>query len=152
MHLYLTKYSHLNSSYVNNDGQALYKVKTPFKLLSIDMVSTITSILPGDIRPSSSGTNDDLYDMISDNDVKGDVEFDEVPKDDVDEKEGPMEEIGLRDQFAHLAEIKFKMITSDVMRYRGEEYKTNEIFTKKEWGYYDRYDASLYIDWEHQHH
>ena len=59
------------------------------------MVSTITSILPGDIRPSSSGTNDDLYDMISDNDVKGDVEFDEVPKDDVDEKEGPMEEIGL---------------------------------------------------------
>jgi hypothetical protein len=111
MHLYLTKSSHLNSSYVNNDGQVLYKVKTPFKLLSIGMVSTITSILPGDIRPSSSGTSDDLYDMISDNDVKGNVAFDEVPKDDVDEKEDPTEEIGLRDQFAHLAEIKFKMIT-----------------------------------------
>jgi hypothetical protein len=34
------------------------------------------------------------------------------------------------------------------MRYRGAEYKTNEFFTKKEWGYYDRY-ASLYIEWEH---
>ena len=151
MHLYLTKFSHLNSSYVNDNGQVLYKVKTPFKLLSIGMVTTITTILPEDIRtPSSSGTSDNLYDTISDNDVKGDVEFDGVPRDDVDEKEDQIdsEKIELRDRFAHLAEIKFKMITSSVMRYRGEELKTSEFFTKKEWGYYDRY-APLYIEWEH---
>lgn len=150
MHLYLTKSSHLNSSYVNGDGQALYKVKTPFKLLSMGMASTITRILPEDIRsPSSSGISDDPYDLISDNDVKDDVEFVEVPNNDVEDKENPTEDIDLRDRFAHLAEIKFKMIASSVMRYRGEEYKTSDLFTKKEWGYYDRY-ASLYIVWEHR--
>ncbi|KAF8352172.1 hypothetical protein F5887DRAFT_16376 [Amanita rubescens] len=45
MHLYLTNRSHLNCSYINDHGQLLYKVETPFKLSGL--VSTITSASAG---------------------------------------------------------------------------------------------------------
>jgi hypothetical protein len=147
MHLYLTGRSHLNSSYVNNDGQVLYKVETPFKF--VGLVSTITSALPGDIPVSSPSRINDPppYDQIGDNNVKGDVEYDEIPDDDVDGKhidhEPAKEVIELPDRFAHLAEIKFNRITSSLMRYRGEEYETSSFFTKKELGWHGRY-AFLY--------
>jgi hypothetical protein len=141
MHLYLSKSSHLNSSYVNDDGQVLYKVETPFQF-KFGLVSTIKSTLPDYIpAPGSSKINGPPpYESISDNDVKGDVEFDAAPDDDVDENDVGLEDAAeLRDRFAHLAEIKFNKITSSVMRYRGEEFKTSEFFTKKELGWFGRY-------------
>ncbi|SRR6266576_4479865 len=144
MHLYLSKCSHLNSSYVNDDGQVLYKVETPFQF-KFGLVSTIKSALPSYIpAPGSSKINvTPPYESISDNDVEGDVEYDAVPDDDVDGKDISPESKDdvelLRDRFAHLAEIKFNKITSSVMRYRGEEYKTSEFFTKKELCWFGRY-------------
>lgn len=63
MHLYLTKCSHLNSSYVDDDGQVLYVVETPFKLFS--QVSTITSALSGDITSTSKINEPPPYDPIN---------------------------------------------------------------------------------------
>jgi hypothetical protein len=158
MLLYLTKRSHLNSLYVNNNGQVLYKVETPFNLSGL--VSTIKSALPGDIpAPGSSRISDtpSSYDAISDNnddDVKLDGEpeddVDEEPDDDVaeepedvgDEKDGPDEDIELLNRFAHLAEIKFNTIASSVIRYRGEEYETRKFFTRK-FGWEGRYVPPL---------
>jgi len=130
MHLFLSKCSHLNSSYVNDDGQVLYKVETPFKFFGL--ISTIKSALPGDIpTPGSSRINGPRpYESISDNNVKGDVDEKET---DFESKED--------DRFAYLAEIKFKKITSSVMRYRGEEYETCKFFTKKELGWFGRHRA-----------
>jgi len=109
-------------------------------------VSTIKSALPGDIpAPGPSRINGPpLHDLINDNDVKDDIQYDVVPADDVDEedtdyelKEGEAELRGVR--FAHLAEIKFHDIRSSVIRYHGEEYETSKFFTKKEMGWYGRY-------------
>jgi hypothetical protein len=142
MHLYLSKRSHLNSSYVNDDGQVLYKVETPFKF-KFGMVSTIKSALPSYIpAPGSSNINGPPgppYEPISDNGVQGDVEYDAVPDDDDDENDIGFEDAQLCNRFTHLAEIKFNTIASSVMRYRGEEYKTCKFFTKKELGWYGRY-------------
>ena len=151
MHLYLSKCSHLNSSYVDDDGRVLYKVETPFKF-KFGMVSTIKSVLPSYIpAPGSSNINGPRpYESISDNEVEGDVEYDAVPDDDVDERDIGFEDAELRDRFAHLAEIKFNKITSSVMRYRGEEYKTCKFFTKKELGWYGRYAPFQVINREHQ--
>ncbi|KAF8352171.1 hypothetical protein F5887DRAFT_1068518 [Amanita rubescens] len=142
MHLFLSKSSHLNSSYVNDDGQVLYKVKTPFQF-KFGLVSTIKSALPDYIpAPGSSKINGPPpYKSTSDNDVKGDVEFDATPDDDVDADDVGLEDAELRERFAHLAEIKFNKITSSVMRYRGEEFKTSEFFTKKELGWFGRHRA-----------
>lgn len=71
MHLYLTKCSHLNSSYVNDDDQLLYKVETPFKFFG--PVSTITSALSGDISSSGKISSPPPYDAIDRNGVKGQV-------------------------------------------------------------------------------
>lgn len=136
MHLYLTKRSHLNSSYVNDAGQVLYKVETPFRL--VGLVSTIKSVLPGDIGAPDPGPNKvnetSPQDQISDNDVEGDVEYDVVPNDDENDIEQEAnEETELQIRFAHLAEVKFNRITSSVIRFRGEEYETRTLFTRKEW-------------------
>ncbi len=84
MHLYLTKRSHLNSSYVNNDGQVLYKVETPYRL--VGRASAIKCALPGDIDAPLAGSNrineTSPYDQTNDIDVEGDVEYDVVPNDD----------------------------------------------------------------------
>ena len=141
MHIYLTRRSHLNSLYVNNDGQVLYKVQTPFKF--VRLVSTIKSALPGDIpAPGSSRISDAPPTPSSDNGVEGDDEFDEALDDDVDESDEPKEDTELCGRFAHLAEIKFGL-TSSVIRYRGDEYETNKFFTKKEYGWHGWY-APLY--------
>jgi hypothetical protein len=135
MHLYLTKRSHLNSSYVNNDGQVLYKVETPYRL--VGLASTIKSALPGDIgAPGPNRMNETSpHGQTSDNDVEGDVEYDVVPNDDDenDIEHEANEETELQVRFAHLAEIKFNRITSSVIRFRGEEYETRKFFTRKEW-------------------
>lgn len=145
MHLYLTKRSHLNSLYVNDDGQVLYKVETPFRFLGL--MSTIKSVLPSDVvrAPGPSRINEPPpYGPVNDNDVKDDVQYDAVPADDVDgedtdyeSKEDEAELVGVR--FTHLAEIKFNDVMSSVIRYHGEEYETNEFFTQKEMGWYGRY-------------
>ncbi|KAF8352175.1 hypothetical protein F5887DRAFT_912732 [Amanita rubescens] len=113
MHLYLTKCSHLNSSYVDDDGQLLYKVETPFKFFG--PVSTITSALSGDISSASKISSPPPYDVIDGNGVKG------------------QEHAKLSDQLAHLAEIKFNTISSSVMSYDGKVYETSQFFSKKGW-------------------
>ncbi|KAF8352176.1 hypothetical protein F5887DRAFT_912733 [Amanita rubescens] len=132
MHLYLTKRSHLNSSYVNNDGKVLYKVETPYRL--VGLASTIKSALPGDIGAPGPNRMSETspHDQTSDNDVEGDVEYDVVPNDD-DENDIEHEETELQVRFAHLAGVKFNRITSSVIRFRGEEYETRKFFTRKEW-------------------
>jgi len=146
MHLYLTKRSHLNSLYVNDDGQVLYKVKTPFRFLGL--VSTIKSALPGDIpAPCPSRINGPPpHGPINDNDVNDDsVQYDAVPGDDIDgedtDDESREDKGELHVRFAHLAEIKFNNIMSSVIRYHGEEYETGKFFTKKEMGWYGRRHA-----------
>jgi hypothetical protein len=47
MHLILSHSSPINSVYSNEDGQAIYKVHSPFKF--IGRTSTISRILPNDI-------------------------------------------------------------------------------------------------------
>ena len=122
MHLYLSKCSHLNSSYVNDDGQVLYKVETPFKFFGL--VSTIKSAVPGYVpAPGSSNINrPPPYELISDDEVQSDAGYDAI------------------------AEIKFNMITSSVMRYRGEEYETSKFFTKKGLGCFGRCAPFQVID------
>jgi len=145
MLLYLTKRSHLNSSYLNNDGQVLYKVETPNWL--VGRVSTIKSALPGDIGvPGPQKMNETSpCDQISDNDVEGDVEYDAVSNhdDENDIEREAKEETELQVRFAHLAEIKFNRITSSVIRFRGEEYETDKLFTRKEWGAHGRHRAFI---------
>jgi len=51
MHLVLSRRSHLNAVYSNEDGQAIYKVHSPFKFKG--RTSTISRIMPNGI-PSSS--------------------------------------------------------------------------------------------------
>ena len=146
MHLYLTRRSHLNSSYVNDDGQVLYKVETPFKF--VGLVSTIKSVLPGDITTPDCSKISDLappYESINDNDVEGD---DEEPDDDADD-EPDEEDIELRYRFVHLAVIEYNKIATSVMRYRGEEYEMSKFFTKKEYGWFGWY-APLYIHRKHR--
>ena len=142
MHLHLTRRSHLNSLYVNDDGQVLYKVETPFKF--VGLVSTIKSVLPGDVpAPDSSKISDPAppYEPINDNDVEGD---DEEPDDDDADEELDEEDIELRYRFAHLAVIEYNKIATSVMRYRGEEYKTSKFFTKKEYGWFGWYAPFIY--------
>ncbi|KAM6493987.1 hypothetical protein JOM56_010348 [Amanita muscaria] len=144
MHLYLTKWSHLNSSYVNDDGQVLYKVETPNKFFN--RVATIKRIVPGSIidpPPSTSGRGvPPQYEFVNDNDVKGDdVEYDKVPDEHVDEKDDIREELNdddlaLKDRFSHLAEIKFHDFTSSILRFGGHEQQTSHFFTSKGFGYY----------------
>jgi len=148
MHLWLTKRSHLNSLYVHDDGQVLYRAETPFRFLSVGLVSTIKSALPGDIPapgPSRVLSEPPPHSLINDNDVKDDVQYDTVPADDVDgedtDYESKEDEAEPRVRFAHLAEIKFNEIMSSVIRYHGEEYETNKLFTKKEMGWYGRHRA-----------
>ncbi|KAF8734299.1 hypothetical protein AX14_003465 [Amanita brunnescens Koide BX004] len=134
MHLYLTRRSHLNSSYVNNDGHVLYKVETPFKF--VGLVSTIKSVLPEDIPTAGTSRIHDppSCDPISDSDVDGNVESDEVSETDIDYE--PEDDEQLCHRFAHLAEIKYHGIASSVIRYRGEEFETRKFFTKKEYGWH----------------
>lgn len=141
MHLYLTRRSHLNSLYVNDDGQVLYKVETPFKF--VGLVSSIKSVLPGDIPapdPSKISNPPPPYEPINDNDIEGD---DEEPDDGADE-EPDEEDVELYYRFANLAVIEYNKIATSVMRYRGEEYETSKFFTKKEYGWFGWY-ALIYI-------
>ncbi|KAM6502722.1 hypothetical protein JOM56_002699 [Amanita muscaria] len=138
MHLYLTNWSHLNSTYVDDSGQAMYKVETPNKFFN--RVATIKRVLPGNLYSSSSGNRHSSHGVTNDNDpVKSDVEGDEhVDENDViQEAEGGNDERRFGDlNFGHLAEITFNPIAPSVLRFGGEEHKSNQLFTKTGSGWY----------------
>ncbi|KAF8635601.1 hypothetical protein AX15_000241 [Amanita polypyramis BW_CC] len=126
MHLYLTKRSHLSSTYTDGDGQILYKVENKF----FNRVTTIKRALPRDIHTHPRSSREESAppdEAISDNDIRGDVD----ENDDAEASEDP----ALRYRFGHLAEIKFNTITSSTIRYHGEEHETGKFFTKNGLGW-----------------
>ncbi|KAM6502719.1 hypothetical protein JOM56_002696 [Amanita muscaria] len=68
MRLHFTNRSHLNSAYVNDSGQVMYKVETPNKYFN--RVATIKRVLPGDLYSSSeaAGTSSSEDEATNDND------------------------------------------------------------------------------------
>ncbi|KAF8888277.1 hypothetical protein BD779DRAFT_1611346 [Infundibulicybe gibba] len=88
MLLYLSDSSPLHSTFSNEEGQAIYKVDTPFKLKN--RTATIRRV-------------DDM-----------------------------------RDQFAHLAQVEWRVFGSSRIRQDGEEVETKTFFRKAGCGWYGR--------------
>jgi hypothetical protein len=62
MRLTLSRNSLLNAVYHNEQGQAIYKVHSPFKL--VNRTSTISRIVPRGIPSSNSSTTEDDCDLV----------------------------------------------------------------------------------------
>ncbi|KAF9246381.1 hypothetical protein BU15DRAFT_40419 [Melanogaster broomeanus] len=113
MRLYFSTDHVRNSTITNSSGQVLYKVNTPFRPFFMTGTTTIRKIVPNHppifAHPSlpDSGSQPNTDDEPDHHD-----DPDGVPP-------GEENEIYLRDQFAELAQIEFRRLTSSTLRWFG---------------------------------
>jgi hypothetical protein len=99
MELYWTQKSPINTAFVDGTGQTRYKIETPFRLTT--RTTTISAVVASD-----------LWDLIPDRKKCESESLDLTA--------------GMEDQFAFLAQIEWRKVGSNKLRFGGDEFESKK--------------------------
>jgi hypothetical protein len=136
--LVLSTQSPLNSSYVNESGQVLYRVQTP---LSVNTrVSTVHKIIPNTSNPPRV---DNIELPIGDSDSQIDEKASESDFEDKEpEKElEPLSDAKLQDQFKLLGTLEHKIVGSSMWKEGDNSVELKSMFKKEGMGPFGQWVA-----------
>lgn len=109
MNLYLSKHSHLNSTYSNEQGQALFSVETPWGLGIRERTATITRV-----NPNFASRADEEH-----TELEEDVDF--------------------RDHWTPIGQVQFHTFKSSILVIGHDEVETSTYFRKEGLGWLGRW-------------
>jgi len=112
MNLYLSRWTYLNSVYMHDSGQVLYKVVTPMTMGG--RISTVYKVVPSDANPLRF-TN---FDPSDDHEAEDDPSFPDL----TDET--------LKDQFSVVGSVAHKALGNSILTFGDKVVEANEFFTK----------------------